>query len=209
MSKKKQAKKLPKSLRKGALPSSVDAVLAAGIGALGQAQKKGADTFDGLVRRGERVATQGGDAARSALSDVEAAVARIVGDVGAQAGETADGLQDRFEAVVEVALGTLGVAGRGDVEALRQKIDALQVRLGGVVTGDGAPTGPVTCYEVLPHPDGWAVQKAGAERATAVLGTKKEAVRDARQLAKEHVPSELTIRKLDGSVADVTTYDAS
>ncbi len=208
-SKQKKAKKLPKSLRKGALPSPVDTVLAAGIGALGQAQKKGAETFDALVQRGERVTTHGGSAARSALRDVEAAVARIVGDVGAQAGEAAGGVQDRFEAVVEVALGSLGVAGRDDVAALRQKIAALQTRLGDVVAGDRAPDRPVTRYEVLPHPDGWAVQRDGATRATYVRATKKEAVRDARRLAKEHAPSALTVRKLDGSASDVRTYDAA
>ena len=209
-SKKKKKAKLPKSLRKGALPKSVDAVLAAGIGALGEAQKKGGDTFDALVQRGEDVTKRGGKAARGAVSDVEAAVARIVGDVRAQASDTTDGVQERFEAIVEVALGTLGVAGRDDVAALKERIDALQSRLGGVV-GTGTPAsddGPLTRYEVVAHPDGWAVQKPGAERASAVLGTKKEAVRDARKLAKGHAPSALTIRKADGSVADVVTYDA-
>ncbi len=201
-SEKKKAKKLPKSLRKGAFPSSVDAVLAAGLGALGQAQKKGADTFDALVQRGERVTAEGGKAARGALGDVEAAVARIVEDARTQAGEATGDLQHRFEAVVEVALGSLGVAGRDDVEALRQKIDALHARLG-AVAGEG---GLVAFYEVRPHPDGWAVQKAGAERASAVLGTKREAVQEGRALAKAHGPSELTVHKLDGSVADVTTY---
>lgn len=207
---KKKKKKLPKSLRKGALPRSVDEVLAAGIGALGKAKKKGDDSFDALVQRGEDVTRKGGDAARGALSDVEAAVARIVEDARAQAGGAADSVQDRFEAVVGVALGTLGVAGRQDVAALRAKIDALQSRLGALVETDSEapPSSSVTRYEVLPHLDGWAIRKPGGERATAVVGTKKEAVRDARKLAKVHVPSELTIRKADGSVADVVTYDA-
>lgn len=210
-SKKKKGKKLPKSLRKGALPKPVDAVLAAGVGALARAQKKGAGTFDTLVQRGERVTKDGGDAARDAMSDVEAAVAQIVEDARSRAGGAADSLQGRFEAVVEVALGAAGVAGRGDVDALRQRIDALQDRIGtlagaGAGATDGEAERPAARFEVRPHPDGWAVQAAGADEAAAVLGTKKEAVRDARKLAKEHAPSTLTVRKLDGTVADVSVY---
>ena len=201
---KNKPRKLPKSLRKGALPKPVDDVLAAGIGAIAQATKKGADTFDALVERGERVANEGSEAARSAVGEVEAAVTSLLDE--ARAGVS--GAQAQVEGIVERALDGLGIAGRDEIDALKARIDTLQARLGGraaAVSGDAAAS---TRYEVVPHADGWAIRKAGASRATAVLGTKKEAVRDARQLAKTHRPSTLVICKADGSVGDTVDYDA-
>lgn len=205
---KNKPRKLPKSLRKGALPKPVDDVLAAGIGAIAQATKKGADTFDALVERGERVANEGSEAARSAVGEVEAAVTSLLDD--ARAGVS--GAQAQVEGIVERALDGLGIAGRDEIDALKARIDTLQARLGGraaAVSADAA-AGSVasTRYEVVPHAEGWAIRKAGASRATAVLGTKKEAVRDARQLAKTHRPSTLVICKADGSVGDTVDYDA-
>ena len=60
-SKPNKTKTLPKSLRKGSLPSPVSDVLAAGLGALEKAQKSGSDSFDALVSLGSKVVERGLD----------------------------------------------------------------------------------------------------------------------------------------------------
>ncbi|MEM1118262.1 MAG: phasin family protein [Bacteroidota bacterium] len=199
-------RKLPKSLRKGALPTSVEEVWAAGVGALGDARKQGSEAFDALVERGERVVETGSKAARSALGDVEATASKVTRRVRATADETVDGVQDRVERAVEAALSTLGLPKREEISALRALVDGLEARLAAL----GVPEAPadVTAYEVVAHDDGWAIRTAGAERALSVVRTKKEALRDARQTARAHAPSRLTVFNLDGSEGETTDYDA-
>lgn len=202
----KKTHKLPKSLRKGDLPRSVEEVWAAGVGALADARKQGTEVFDTLVERGERVAKKGSDAARAAIDDVEAVATQVTDRVRDTAGGAVDGVQDRVERAVEAALATLGLPKREEISALRTLVDGLEARLASL--GSGAGAGAATAYEVVPHEEGWAVQKAGAARALRVLKTKKEALREARQAARDHAPSRLTVYNLDGSEGETTTYDA-
>ena len=67
----------------------------------------------------------------------------------------------------------------------------------------GEPT-----LEVVPREDGWAVQVAGASRATSVHATKEEAVERARALAADRAPSRLVVHKKDGTVQDEISYPA-
>ena len=199
-------RKLPKSLRKGALPTSVSEVWAAGLGALGQARKKGGDTFEGLVARGERVVRAGSDAAREALGEVEAAAAAVTGRVRETTNGAGDLVQRPVERAVEGALSRLGVPTREEVAALQAMVDRLEAQLSALGAGGAAPE--AAAYEVVKHDEGWAVRHPGGARALAVVKTKKEAVRDARALARDHAPSRLTVYNLDGSVGDVTEYGA-
>ena len=52
---------------------------------------------------------------------------------------------------------------------------------------------------VSPRPEGWAVQKEGAKRASDVLPTKKEAQDRGRDLAKKS-GGELIVQKKDGQI---------
>lgn len=52
---------------------------------------------------------------------------------------------------------------------------------------------------VVPHPEGWAIKREGAERASRVTETKKEAVDYARQQARQD-GVELIIHKKDGTI---------
>ena len=208
------AAKLPKSLRKGDLPRPVEEVWEAGVGALAQARKKGGDTFEALVHLGSRVVDTGGKAARTAVGQVESAADSVVQTARDVADGAVDGVQGRIEGTVEAILARVGVPGRDEVRALQAHVDALEARLVELQAEPAAPAAaPASApaaerYEVRPHERGWAVQKAGAARATAVHPTKKEALRDGRQTAKAHAPSQLTIYKTDGSVGDVVEYDA-
>lgn len=209
---KKGSRALPKSLRKGSLPSSVDEVLTAGLGVLRQAQKSGGG-FAAFVERGRAVQAGGSDAAREAVLELEGAVDRVVGTVRAAPGAVAGGVQDRVERAVTALLGTLGVPGRDEVAELRAAVETLEARIADARrpgadrdAQNSEPAAERARFEVGSHPDGWAVRREGAERATVVKPTKKAALHHARGLARNHAPSTLTVHNLDGSVSGSTDY---
>ena len=213
---KKSTKKasVPKSLRKGSLPRPVDEVWAAGIGALVQARKTGSDSFDSLVALGSTVVDKGSGAAKSAVDQVGAAASSLVGTAKGVAGGAVETVSDGVEGVVEGILGRLGVPGRDEVLALRRQVDALQARVTTLLAdaagpADDAPEAEVSVYEVRTHERGWAVQRVGAERASAVHPTKKAALVDARQTARAHAPSVLRVFKTDGEMGEETTYEVA
>lgn len=57
------------------------------------------------------------------------------------------------------------------------------------------------------EPDEWVVRVDGVDEARARYGTKKEALRDARALARDQAPSRLVVLRQDGSVQTEHTYD--
>lgn len=63
-----------------------------------------------------------------------------------------------------------------------------------------------TVYHVVPHDEGWAVEKEGASRASSVHGNKKEAVAAGRDLAKGSEPSRLVVHRQDGTIQDNFSY---
>ena len=220
-SKQAKAPAVPKALRKGALPQPVEEVWTAGVGALTQARKTGGDSFEALVALGSSVVEKGGSAAKTAVGQVEQAAASLTSTARGVAGGAVEAVGDRVESVVEAALGKLGVPGRDEVLALRAQVDALQARVAALLAdaSDGSvgsdtdvsadPEPPTaTVYEVTKHERGWAVQRAGAERASAVHPTKKAALVDARQTARAHAPSRLVVYNADGGVGQETEYEA-
>jgi uncharacterized protein YdaT len=54
---------------------------------------------------------------------------------------------------------------------------------------------------VVPHPDGWAVQPAGASRASSVHDTQEEAIERAREVSQNE-SSELIIHGRDGRIRE-------
>jgi uncharacterized protein YdaT len=58
---------------------------------------------------------------------------------------------------------------------------------------------------VVPHPDGWATRKEGADRAGGIHDTKNEALEHAKEQAKrERV--EVVIHGKDGTIQDSDSY---
>ena len=88
------------------------------------------------------------------------------------------------------------------VGELSQKLDALSQML--EVEKIGVEE---AVYHVVPHEDGWAVKREGAEPAVSVHDTKKEALSAGRDEAKKNLPSQLVVHKQDRSVQDSYTYD--
>ena len=63
-----------------------------------------------------------------------------------------------------------------------------------------------TVYEVYPNGDRWAVKRRGSERADSLWSTKKEAIDRGVQLARANQPSQLIIKRRDGTIEDERTY---
>lgn len=58
---------------------------------------------------------------------------------------------------------------------------------------------------VLPHEKGWAVKGEGNSRNTRVTDSKEEAVKYAREIARNK-KTELVIHKKDGKISDKDSY---
>jgi hypothetical protein len=58
---------------------------------------------------------------------------------------------------------------------------------------------------VVPNGDKWAVRKAGADRASGVFATQKEAIARGRELAKNQ-GTELYVHGLDGRIRERNSF---
>lgn len=58
---------------------------------------------------------------------------------------------------------------------------------------------------VVPHPDGWAVKAEGADRATRVTETQREAMDIAREIAKNQ-SSERIVHGENGRIRQKNSY---
>ncbi|MCU1328329.1 MAG: hypothetical protein JWN34_3699 [Bryobacterales bacterium] len=62
-----------------------------------------------------------------------------------------------------------------------------------------------TNVHVVPAPDGWAVKRPHAERASALADTQGEAIAIGRQMA-QNAGSELIIHRPNGQIRDSDSY---
>lgn len=60
-------------------------------------------------------------------------------------------------------------------------------------------------YHVVPHSEGWAVRREGADRASSVQPTQAKAIEVGRDLAKER-QTELVIHDRQGRIRDSDSY---
>ena len=58
---------------------------------------------------------------------------------------------------------------------------------------------------VVKHPDGWAVKKGGAKRASGVFDTQAEAEREAKKIVSNEGGGEVRIQGRDGKFRDSDT----
>jgi hypothetical protein len=58
---------------------------------------------------------------------------------------------------------------------------------------------------VVPHPDGWAVERELARRPSAVTDTKQKAEEHAREIARRE-KVEVVIHRRDGTIQDSDSY---
>lgn len=58
---------------------------------------------------------------------------------------------------------------------------------------------------IVPHADGWAVKGEGNSKPTKITSTKKESVKNGREIAKNQ-QSELVVHGKDGRIQDKDSY---
>lgn len=181
----------------------------AGVGALSTVEKEGVRIFENLVEKGQEWEQARLKRLGSAKDKVGTAVKETAAkskEVGGNLEGRLDQIQSSFTGLFERFSGSV----RADVADLAKRVDDLAAQLEKLAANQGAPDtlSAPTIYEVVPHEEGWAFQKQGAARATSLHGTKKEAVEQARSTAAEHAPSQLVIRRKDGTIQDNVSYGA-
>ncbi len=122
----------------GKLSESAQQIWLAGVGAFGRAQAEGTKLFEALVKEGlsfEQTARKFAGGRADAVRD---AVENRVGVARERAADTWDKLEKVFEDRVQRALTKLGVPGRDDLNALIDRVDALNAELR-KVNGSPAP----------------------------------------------------------------------
>ncbi len=111
------------------LGESASQIWLAGMGAFGRAQAEGNKLFEVLVKEGMTLEQSARRLAGGRAEAVRDAVEKSVWQTRDRAAETWDKLEKGFEDRVQRTLTRLGVPGRDDVNALRDRVDALNAEL--------------------------------------------------------------------------------
>ena len=184
----------------------------AGLGALSRVEEEGEKIFRTLIKRGEAFESRGREQAEASMQRLIEQQEQATKTMTSATKTFTDAAQSVERAVSNTLTDTLGRVGmptRDEVEELSGKVSKLSEKLDALSAALEARQGAtdVTVYHVSPHEKGWAVKREGAERATSVHGTKKDAVSAARAEAKNHLPSRLIVHKQDRSVQETFSYD--
>lgn len=185
----------------------------AGLGALARVEEEGEKIFRNLVERGEAFEGRGRkqiEAAVDRLSEQQKEASKALGDATKGFSEAAESVERAVSNTVTDTLGQMGVPRRGEVEELSSKVSQLSEKLDALQTmldAQQKAAAKTTVYHIVPHEEGWAVKREGAERATSVHDTKKEALSAGRDAAKNRLPSRLIVHKQDRTVQETFAYE--
>ena len=135
MAGKKTAKKQKDSdTRVNEIAEQLEHAFMAGLGALSDAQKKGAKTFDSLVKEGEKFRQKTETKTESLIDDVQDAIRDMADDAQSKAtglidqvrGKSRlDKLQSAFDTRVADAMDRLNVPSKNDVDKLNRKLNQI------------------------------------------------------------------------------------
>jgi poly(hydroxyalkanoate) granule-associated protein len=109
-------------------------VFMAGLGALSDAQKKGAKTFDSLVKEGEKFRRKTTSKTESLIDDVQDAIRDMADDAQSKATGLIDQVRDKsrldklqsaFDTRVADAMDRLNVPSKNDIDAIHKKLDKI------------------------------------------------------------------------------------
>lgn len=184
----------------------------AGLGALSRVEEEGEKIFKNLVERGEEFEGRGRkqlEASMKTLREQQEQATKSMSTATKTFSDAAQSMERAVSNTLTDTLGRIGMPTRSEVEELSGKVSKLSEKLDALSAVLEARQGKstATVYHVTPHEKGWAVKREGAERATSVHETKKEAMSAARDEAKGHLPSRLIVHKQDRSVQETFTYD--
>ncbi|MEO8924569.1 MAG: phasin family protein [Caldimonas sp.] len=103
----------------------------AGMGAFAKAQAEGKQRFEALVKEGASLQKKTQSAAGEKFGEVSSKMTSMADDMTAKAGQHWDKLESIFEDRTAKALKKLGVPSSTDVQALKDRIDALTAQVAG------------------------------------------------------------------------------
>jgi poly(hydroxyalkanoate) granule-associated protein len=109
----------------GAIKDSAQQIWLAGLGAFSKAQEEGGKAFESLVKEGMSIQRKTQAVAEERISEATSRVSSMATDISSKAAGQWDKLENIFEERVAKALNKLGVPSARDVEALIERIDAL------------------------------------------------------------------------------------
>lgn len=123
--KKKAGASEPKYDAQGKLLESAQQIWMAGLGAFARAQDQGSKLFDALIREGQTIESKTRHFATGRADGVRDKVENTVSNVKERAADTWDRLEKVFEDRVSRSLTRLGVPGREEMQALIDRVEAL------------------------------------------------------------------------------------
>jgi poly(hydroxyalkanoate) granule-associated protein len=181
----------------------------AGLGALSRLEEEGDKVFRNLVDRGEDYEQKRREQIEDATSNLQKQQESLTEGVTKRIDDATKSVEKAVSDTFSGTLNRIGVPTRDEVQGLSKKVGDLSAKLDALSAMLDAQREDVetVVYHVTPHDDGWAVMREGNEKATSVHETKKEALSAAREIAKDHVPSQLIVHKQDRSVQDTYAYD--
>jgi poly(hydroxyalkanoate) granule-associated protein len=112
----------------------LDHVFLSGLGALSNAQKMGTETFDTLVKDGEKFRKEASKKTESLIEDVQGAISDMSGDAQSKAeglldrvrdGSRLDKLQSVFDRRVADAMDRLNVPSKNDIDKINKKLNKI------------------------------------------------------------------------------------
>lgn len=109
----------------GAIKESAQQIWLAGLGAFSKAQEEGGKAFESLVKEGLTIQRKTQAVAEERITEATSRVSSMATDISSKAQGQWDKLENIFEERVAKALNKLGVPSARDVDALIERIDAL------------------------------------------------------------------------------------
>jgi poly(hydroxyalkanoate) granule-associated protein len=124
----------------GEIAEQLEHVFLAGLGALSNAQKAGAKTFDALVKQGEDFRDETSKKTESLIDDVQDAIRGMTSDAQSKATglldqvrdvSKLDKMHDVFDSRVQGALDRLNVPSKKDIDSINRKLNKILKELDG------------------------------------------------------------------------------
>lgn len=109
----------------GAIKDSAQQIWLAGLGAFSKAQEEGGKAFESLVKEGLSIQRKTQAVAEERISEATHRMSGMANEISSKAAGQWDKLENIFEDRVAKALNKLGVPSARDVDALIERIDAL------------------------------------------------------------------------------------
>jgi poly(hydroxyalkanoate) granule-associated protein len=176
---------------KSSVKDSAQQIWQAGLGAFAKAQAEGTRAFEALVKEGSLLQRKTQTAAEEKISEATSKMSTMASDISSKASGHWDKLETIFEDRVAKALGKLGVPSAQDMNALKDRIHALDKTVEKLSKRPAATARPAAKKTsgkgVSPAPG--AAAKSAAKPESTLRSAAKPAVKVAlKPLAKRTTP---------------------